>query len=218
VRQESGVQRHGKIKQRNCRLPIRVHSSAGQQLSAIPHWTTLYATSRATVRARETVLIVVPEGIEALALRNTDGSWPRAERLARVVNDAYTHPTRGDRLDQLVYDVIGRADDVLHSRHHGRVTSRRFWRRDYARSTRPSGLGGMGTREDRLEGSRRAGTALPVHPTRGGAVEAGREEEGEDPAEAATDASGVSALPPGPPCGGLGVCGPAGRRPDPRHR
>jgi hypothetical protein len=73
------------------------------------------------VRARATVLIAVPEGIEVLSLRNTDGSWPRAERLASVVNDPYVHPTRGERLERLVYDVIGRADDVLHSRHHGRV-------------------------------------------------------------------------------------------------
>lgn len=67
------------------------------------------------------MLIAVPEGIEVLSLRNTDGSWPRAERLARVVNNVYAHPTRGERLEQLVYDVIARAADVLHSRHHGRV-------------------------------------------------------------------------------------------------
>ena len=72
------------------------------------------------MRARATVLIAVPEGIEVLSLRNTDGSWPRAERLARVVNDAYAHPTRGERLEQLVHDMIGRANDVLH-RHHRRV-------------------------------------------------------------------------------------------------
>ena len=73
------------------------------------------------MRARATVLIGVPEGIEGLSLRNTDGSWPRAERLAGVVNDAYAHPTRGERLEQLVHDMIGRAADVLHSRHHRRV-------------------------------------------------------------------------------------------------
>src|SRR5438132_8123427 len=77
----------------------------------------------ATVRARATVLIAVPEGIEVLSLRNTDGSWPRAERLARVVNDAYAHPTRRERLERLVHDMIGRAADVLQSRHHRRVVA-----------------------------------------------------------------------------------------------
>ena len=53
------------------------------------------------------MLIAVPEEIEVLSLRNTDGSWPRSERLARVVNDVYAHPTRGERLEQLVYDMVG---------------------------------------------------------------------------------------------------------------
>lgn len=75
------------------------------------------------MRPRETVLIEVPEDLEALLERDTAGAWPRAPRLARVVNNVYEQRTLRQRLEDLARELVSRQDDVLHARRHRRVVS-----------------------------------------------------------------------------------------------
>jgi hypothetical protein len=75
------------------------------------------------VRSRLTVLIEVPEGIEALLDRDAEGNWPRAHSLARVVDDPHVHPTVGARIEELASALASRAADAFAGRQMGRVVS-----------------------------------------------------------------------------------------------
>jgi len=67
------------------------------------------------------VLIEVPAGIEALADRDAEGTWPRSVRLARVVNGVYAHPTHRERIAELSQDLVSKSRDALSSRRDGRL-------------------------------------------------------------------------------------------------
>jgi hypothetical protein len=69
------------------------------------------------------VLIEVPEGIETLGERDADGAWPRARRLARVIDNPYVHPSLGKRLEELATALVLKAADALTGCRKGRVVS-----------------------------------------------------------------------------------------------
>jgi hypothetical protein len=75
------------------------------------------------MRPRLTVLIELPAGIEALVDRDAQGVWPHSGRLARVVNDAYAHPTQRNRLADLCQGLVSRSGGALASRRDGRLVS-----------------------------------------------------------------------------------------------
>lgn len=75
------------------------------------------------MRSRLTVLIEVPAGIDALADRDAQGTWPRSVWLARVVDDAYAHPTRRERLAELSDDLVSKSRGALASRRDGTLVS-----------------------------------------------------------------------------------------------
>jgi hypothetical protein len=78
------------------------------------------------MRPRQTVLIEVPKRIEVLLERDAKGAWPRAPRLADVVNDAYAHPTFRVRLEELTRELASRSDELLRTRRRGSVVHMRL--------------------------------------------------------------------------------------------
>jgi hypothetical protein len=78
------------------------------------------------MRPRSTVLIELPERPDILLDRDERGAWPRASRLAQVVNDTYAPPTFRLRLEQLARELVSRSGEALRTRRHGNVIHMRL--------------------------------------------------------------------------------------------